>query len=125
MKGDQKFRPYFTAPELLEIISALKEKPSPARLSISRYLESYSLKITHGIVSPSHTMEPNIEQKLGFSEASKGSQSFTDEECYNLWSKDPSSCTPRIVQQAMDYRYRNSLMTTEEERDYEQAQIHG
>jgi hypothetical protein len=125
MKGDQKFRPYFTAPELLEIITALKEKPSPARLAISRYLESYSLKITHGIVSPSHTMEPSIEQKLGFSEASNGSQSFTDKACYDLWSKDPSGCTPRMIQQAVDYRYRNNLMTTEEEKDYENSQLRG
>lgn len=123
MRGAQKYRPYFTAPELSEIIASLKENPTPKRLAISRYLESYSLKITHGVISPAHTLDPTIEQKLGFAAEPKHAHGeFTEEELYKLWRENPAILTPPGLARVLDYRYRSDLMTPEEEKAYEQAQ---
>lgn len=120
--GNQKFRPYFTSPELSEIISCLKENPSQARLSISRYLESYLLKINHGVISPSHTLEPTLEQKLGFAQISEPIHAI-DKAAYEKHVSNPSSCTPQEIAEALDYKYRSNLMTPEEEKEYEQRNI--
>lgn len=123
MKGAQKYRPYFTAPELSEIIASLKENPTHNRLAISRYLESFAIKITHGVISASHTLEPTIEQKLGFAPAPAMPEgNKTEEELFYIWCKDPSSLTPGNLARVLDYRYRSNLMTPEEEKAYEQAQ---
>lgn len=120
MRGAQKYRPYFTAPELSEIIASLKENPTPNRLAISRYLESFNLKITHGVISASHTLEPSIEQKLGFSESPK--DEMTEEQLYRIWQATPTLLNPSEIAKVLDYRYRNNLMTPEEEKAYESAQ---
>ena len=120
MKGAQKYRPYFTAPELSEIIASLKENPTPNRLAISRYLESFNLKITHGVISPSHTLEPTIEQKLGF--ASPTPAGMTDYELFVQWKNNPNSLNARELSIILDYRYRSNLMTSEEEKAYELSQ---
>ena len=121
MRGAQKYRPYFTAPELSEIIASLKENPTPNRLAISRYLESFNLKITHGVISPSHTLEPSIEQKLGFaSEPTFGE--MTDEKLFNIWKSNPTLLNALEIAKVLDYRYRTNLMTPEEEKTYESAQ---
>jgi hypothetical protein len=121
MRGAQKYRPYFTAPELSEIIASLKESPTPNRLAISRYLESFNLKITHGVISPSHTLEPSIEQKLGFAPATQTAE-FSDVDLFNIWRCDPTLLKPYEIAKVLDYRYRNNLMTTEEEKAYETSQ---
>lgn len=123
MRGAQKYRPYFTAPELLEIIASLKENPTPNRLAISRYLESFNLKITHGVISASHTLEPSIEQKLGFAPAPAApEENRTEQELFYIWKNDPTLLTPPELARVLDYRYRNDLMTPEEEKAYESAQ---
>jgi len=122
VKGAQKYRPYFTAPELSEIIASLKEKPTPNRLAISRYLESFNLKITHGVISPSHTLEPSIEQKLGFASTVR---ELSDEELYQNWKASPTLLNPSEIARVLDYRYRSNLMTPEEEKAYESAQTGG
>lgn len=124
MRGAQKYRPYFTAPELSEIIASLKENPTPNRLAISRYLESFNLKITHGVISPSHTLEPTIEQKLGFAPASQ-IEEFSEEELHKIWQENPRTMSPPGLSRVLDYRYRFNLMTPEEEKAYESAQTGG
>jgi len=121
MRGAQKYRPYFTAPELSEIIASLKENPTPNRLAISRYLESFNLKITHGVISASHTLEPSIEQKLGFAPVSDN-EDVPDSFLFNLWRRAPATMNPKQIERVLDYRYRNNLMTPEEEKAYESAQ---
>lgn len=122
--SSQKFRPYFTREELLEIISALKSSPTPRRLTLCQYLEIYLVKINHGIIKPSHTLEPSLESKLGFSEQSSGvpiSHELTGEMAYNKHLINPLNCTPKEIAEAMDWRYRNDLMSPDEEKAYEQA----
>lgn len=120
MRGAQKYRPYFTAPELLEIIASLKENPTPNRLAISRYLESFNLKINHGVISAAHTLEPSIEQKLGFAAPTLGE--MTDEKLFNIWKNNPTLLNALEIARVLDYRYRSDLMTPEEEKAYESAQ---
>jgi hypothetical protein len=121
MRGAQKYRPYFTAPELSEIIASLKENPTPNRLAISRYLESFNLKITHGVISPSHTLEPSIEQKLGFAPDSQ-IELPSEEKLFSIWKASPTLLNPSEIARVLDYRYRNNLMTPEEEKAYEISQ---
>ena len=123
MRGAQKYRPYFTALELSEIIASLKENPTPKRLAISRYLESFNLKITHGVISAAHTLEPSIEQKLGFAPAPAAPEEHrTEQELFYIWKNDPTLLTPPELARVLDYRYRSDLMTPEEEKAYESAQ---
>lgn len=123
IKGAQKFRPYFTASELQEIITCLKTFPTPARLAISKYLETYSLKISHGVISAAHTLEPTIEQKLGFAESAPTGPGLKGEAAFEKYTSYPASCTPAELAEVLDYRYRNNLMDSSEEYQYEQAQI--
>ena len=125
----QKFRPYFTASELLEIISALKAAPTHKRLVLVQYLEGFLLKINHGIVSPAHTNQPSLEDKLGFTVQDITDlpvpvpHNLTGEAAYQKWLANPVSATPKEIGEAMDWRYRNNLMSPDEEKDYEQLQL--
>ncbi len=122
--SNQKFRPYFTAAELQEIINCLKSHPTPRRLTICQYLESFLLKINHGIISPAHTTAPSLEQKLGFPDPNQPipvSHNLTGEAAYNKWFLDPKSATPKEIAEAMNWRYLNDLMSPEEEAEYERT----
>lgn len=119
MRGEQKFRPYFSASELTEVITALKESPSPKRLGIIRYLETYAIKIERGVISPAHTNDPSIEQKLGFEPATDIAP--LEEETLYTWMCDPTKkLSPKQLKIAMDYAYRNNLLSSEQEVEYEQ-----
>ena len=125
----EKFRPYFTAEELQEIILCLKSHPNPRRLTIARYLESFALKIKHGIISPSHTLQPTQAERLGFHEITIQSagvpidHNLTGEAAYQKWLVDPAKATPKEIAEAMDWMYRNNLMSPQQESDYEQSQL--
>jgi hypothetical protein len=120
MKGNSKYRPYFTASELLEVIGALKEHPTPSRLALIRYLEGFSIKITTGVQSPNLTLAPSLEQKLEFvPRQEQEDESFI----YSKWRNHPKICTPRELKTAMDYAYRNDLLTPKEEEEYEHSQL--
>ena len=127
----EKFRPYLTADELQEILICLKTHPTPARLSIVRYLESFNLKIKHGLVSSAHTLQPSQAEKLGFHELTISTPSpaqdinLKGEAAFKKWQKSPESCTPKEIEESLDWRYRNNLMSQQEEQEYEQAQIFG
>jgi hypothetical protein len=122
----EKYRPYFTAEELSEIVLCLKSHPNPRRLTIVRYLEGFMLKINHGVISSSHTTLPTFEQKLGFTVPSTVvpiDHNLTGEAAYQKWLLDPAKATPKEIAEAMDWMYRNNLMSAEQEKDYEQAQL--
>jgi hypothetical protein len=116
--ASQKFRPYFTADELTEIIVCLKSSPSTRRIQLAQYLEGFLIKINHGVISPAHTTRPSIEQKLGFTPI-PASHHLTGEAAYEKWLINPLSATPKEIQEAQDWRYRNDLMSPDEEREYE------
>ena len=117
-----KYRPYFTRDELLEIISTLKSHPSPRRLQICKYLEGFMLKITHGVIQSAHTPQPTAEEKLGFAPIPV-SHEVTGEAAYQKWLLDPAKATPKEIEEAMDWRYRNNLMSPTEEAEYESSQL--
>jgi len=124
MSSEQKFRPYFTSSELLEIISALKSAPTPRRMTLVRYLESFLLKINHGIISPSHITAPSLESRLGMDDSPVPiSPALTGEAAYQKWLSNPVKATPHEISAALEWRYLNDMMSPEEESEYERAQM--
>jgi hypothetical protein len=122
----EKYRPYFTALELTEIITALKSAPTPSRVALIRYLEGFALKISHGVISSAHTLEPSMAEKLeldvSHTEAINSLQSKRFN-AYRKWRDHPAQCTPWEIDQAMVYRYENDLMAPEEESEYEMSML--
>lgn len=117
-----KYRPYFTVPELEELIGALKSAPNPRRLQIARYLEGFILQIKLGVRKENHTLQPSMEQKLGFDEGVPLSHAITGEAAYNKWITSPSSCTIKEIEEAMTWAYTNDKLTPEQEREFEESQ---
>jgi hypothetical protein len=123
-----KYRPYFTSEEMLEIIFSLKQSPSPTRLKIIQYLESFSLKITHGIIEPSHINKPSLAESLGFSDSlpiKQISPNERRENAYHKWLHRPTQCTPAELKDVNEYRYANHLFTPEEQVSFEKSVILG
>lgn len=118
LPSNHKFRPYFTVAELLEIVAALKQNPTPNRMGIIRYLEGYILKINHSQITPQHTLSPTLAQKLGFSD--EPSVDMTGEAAYQKQLINPTHCTPKEIAAAMEYRYTHNLMSLDEVKKYEQ-----
>ena len=117
----QKYRPYFTAEEILEIISALKQSPTPRRLQLIRYLETFKIKIEAGVLTAAHTTLPTIAEKLELDPPTIPNKEVVGEAAYQKQLINPKSCTPHEISAAMEYRYLNNLMSLEEQREYEQT----
>lgn len=121
----KSYRPYFTLHELREIILCLKSHPTPSRLSLVQKLESFCLKINHGVIS--HQYEPSprktILDKLELSDPAPVpiSTEITGEAAYQKHLADPFHCTPKEIQAAMEYRYTHSLMSPQQESEYESS----
>lgn len=119
----KQYRPYFTLPELKEIILCLKSHPSPQRMCLVQKLESFCLKINHGIISPQYEPSPKktiLERlELDDSKPLPISTEITGEAAYQKHLIDPFHCTPKEIEAAMEYRYTNDLMSPEEEEQYE------
>ena len=129
-----KYRPYFSASELLEIINALKQSPTPSRIRLIQYLETFSIKINHGIISSNYTPNPvpSLEEKLGFDDLLPSSQQeeikdnnsgkdflkesfkLTPKEArklaYSRWVENPINVTAKEIHLVNEYRYENGLM---------------
>lgn len=117
-----KYRPYFSADELQELILSLKESPNPRRLQLIQYLESFRLKIEHGVISAQMTLAPSMIDRLELA-ASGGTDamSVASEKLYNQWKLAPATLTPSQISDVLQYRWENSLMTPTEQDQYEQA----
>lgn len=119
--GEQKFRPYFTAAELLLIIRTLKSAPAPA-LGLIRYLETFSIKIERGVVAPQITLQESLESRLGLSTVPAPAESTFD--LVNVWQFRPDlrpSFTPAQLETIQAHRYERGLMSPEEESEYEKS----
>jgi hypothetical protein len=117
-----KYRPYFTAGELSEIVLCLKSHPTPRRMTIAQYLEGFILKIQHGVISPNHLSKPSMEQKLGITPIPI-SHEITGEAAYQKFLINPGKCTPKEIEEAQEWRYVNQLMSPEEQEQYELAMM--
>jgi hypothetical protein len=121
----KKFRPYFTSQELSIIISCLKKNPTPETLAISKYLETFNIKINTGIIQSQLTLAPTMEEKLGFIDTQDDDINNPNRlpalrlAAYLKWQRDPKSVTILELSRVMQYRYENDLMTQEEEIEYE------
>jgi hypothetical protein len=120
-----KFRPYFTASELEEVIRCVKAGSTNMTLLI--YLESFNLKIKHSVIAPAHIPAPSIEYRLGLESSSPSdtlSATINQSLINTLHSKFitvPDSLTPSELAIVHKYRYENDLMSPTEEAGYEQS----
>ena len=114
-----KYRPYFTASELSEVIRCVKL--SSQNISLLRYLESYALKISHGVITESITLQPTLADSLELDSPSPSLDSKRFQ-AYTKWSQAPESCTPLEIELTHLYRFENDLMSPEEESIYLQSQ---
>ena len=117
-----KYRPYFTASELGEVIRCVKL--SSQNISLLRYLESYALKISHGVIAESITLQPTLVDSLELDSPSPSDSSLESKraKAYAKWLSSPESCTPLEIELAHLYRFENDLMSPEEESIYLQSQ---
>ena len=118
-----KYRPYFTASELSEVIRCVKL--SSQNISLLRYLESYALKISHGVIAESITLQPTLADSLELDSPISPLNSSLESKrskAYAKWLSSPESCTPLEIELAHLYRFENDLMSPEEESIYLQSQ---
>ncbi len=120
----KQFRPYFTYPELQEIVTCLKENPTPARISLLRKLGFFIAKIQNEAVSPQYIPTPRktLADKLELSDPPTPPPPPPNPGVlYDKFLTNPSSCTPSELSIIMEYRYTNNLMNQTEESEYEQT----
>lgn len=119
----KQFRPYFTYPELQEIVTCLKENPTPARISLLRKLGFFIAKIQNEVVSPQYTPKPRktLADKLELSDPPSQIPPINPGILYDKFLNNPSSCTPSELSIITEYRYTNNLMNSTEESEYEQT----
>ena len=119
----KSYRPYFTLPELREIITCLKSHPTPSRLSLVRKLGFFIAKIEHEAVSPQYISNPRptLAQRLELEESSSPNQELIGEAAYQKHLSSPSSCTPKEIAASMEYMYTHGLMDQSQELAYESS----
>ena len=119
-----KYRPYFTASELGEVIRCVKV--SSQNISLLRDLESYALKISHGVITESITLQPTLADSLELdspdSPSTDSSLESKRSKAYAKWLSSPQTCTPLEIELTHLYRFENDLMSPEEESIYLQSQ---
>lgn len=119
----KSYRPYFTLPELQEIITCLKSHPTPARLSLVRRLGFFISKIENEAVSPQYIYNPRptLAQILELEESTPENTEIIGEAAYQKHLSSPNSCTPKEIAASMEYMYTHNLMSPQQEREYEVA----
>lgn len=119
----QKYRPYFTAAELSEIIRCVKT--SSTNQSLLAYLEAFALKIDRGLLQSQLTLQPSMEQRLGMAPSSTNSLAPTPTELYQQWKTDPTKLIPVQLAIVHTYRWENGFMSDEESARFEQSMLDG
>lgn len=116
-----KFRPYFTPDELSYLITLCKQAIPPNE-SMIRYLESFALKIKHGVIDPQITLKGSKIDQLREALDLEGQEAYRKQSLleyqsrsYVKWQSDPESCTPGELTAAHAFRIANGLLSTEEE----------
>lgn len=120
----KKYRPYFSTEELSLVISVLKQHSTPQSLALSRYLETFNIKISSGLIQSQLTLAPTMEDKLGFTDTQNADIANANRlpslrlAAFLKWQRDPSSVTILELSRVMEYRYENDLMSPAEEESY-------
>lgn len=118
-----KYRPYFRATQVDELIRCLKI--SSPDIELLRYLETFRAKISFDAISKTiQTPRATISDRLELS----GKMVIIDvgpskQNCYDRWLAFPEHLTLAELEKAHMHRYENDLMTPEEEADFESRQI--
>ena len=123
-----KYRPHLTITELEEIERCLKI--SSQSLSLIKSISLLAIKARSGVITPSYkTTGPSAqsyESRLGFTNEStvKFLDSLKDlrKVAWEKYSNSPESCTLQEIARAHMYRYENDLMSSEEEKRYENSE---
>ena len=115
----KNYRPYFTVEELTEVTRCVSVSSSNTKLI--GYLKLFLSKIDNEQVSPQYTNAPSIEDKLELTTPAFAPKDLKAqrEDAYNKWLSSPASCSIQEHTRAQMYRYENDLMTSEEEKEYE------
>jgi hypothetical protein len=114
----QKYRPYFTLPELGVLISSLEKTGDSLPLLV--YLRNFRDKISVGAVQSQITLAPSMASKLGLDDSPVGTNhQFARKLAYKKWIENPSRLSVYELESAQAYRYENDLMSPEEEKEYE------
>lgn len=127
--SEQKFRPYFTAVELTEIIRCVKT--ASTNIHLLNYLESFAIKIDRGIMSPQLTTSPtmSLESKLGLGgstmSALPGPSAPTIHELFAIYKSNPEYLSPPQLAAVHTYRWESGLMDEEECSRFESALFDG
>lgn len=123
--AEKKYRPYFTLPELKEILDACKFSGSPKLIPSIKYLETYILGINSGLRQPNHTLKPSLGDMI----SGKQDSSYTGRPISTLMilysDSGYSGMTLPEISATQEYRFDNDLMSPEEELHYSQTLLKG
>lgn len=115
----KKYRPYFTIPEIEEIVTCLKHSPSPRRLQIAKYLESFIFQIRLGVRKENHTLAPTLIERLELETPVPAPHEVSGEAAYQKWVISPKDCTAHEISVAMEWAYLNDKLTPQQEVEFE------
>jgi hypothetical protein len=128
MIKNKKYRPYLTLSELKTISAALRISAA-SNLGLIRYIDVFISQCDAGLREPNYTTNPTpgILEKLGFSPTSNsqsGSLAIPPgirpiSELMQTFKIASANLTFAELQAVQEYRYANSLMSPEEEVEYE------
>lgn len=125
-----KYRPYFSAAELAEIIRCVKA--ASTSLPLITYLETFAMKIERSVITPQLSLQPSLEQKLGMSvgggshiPALPGPNPPTAAELFAIWKSNPEYLHPKQLAAVHQYRWEAGLMDSEEAERYEDSVLSG
>lgn len=114
-----KYRPYFSAAELTEIIRCVKA--ASTNLPLITYLESFAMKIERSVITPQLTTQPSLADKLGMTveggshmPALPGPNPPTVPELFAIWKSNPEYLHPAQLAAVHQYRWEQGLMDAEE-----------
>lgn len=124
----KKYRPYFSEQELSYLIT-LAKSAIPPNIPLIQYLESFSLKISHGLVSsqlsPKGTKSAQLASLIDSPTAAQESQTLQEKQqaAYTKQLSQPASLTPEETSLAFAYRISKGLLTPEEEAQINQSMM--
>lgn len=124
-----KYRPVLTASQILHLLSLCKSNLNQSSLECIAVLAPFEFKIRNGLISPAYTPQPipTLAQSMGFDDPPTESipsirKSTTHiESLYEMWRTTPSTLSLEQLKEVQAYRYKNNLMSPEQEQEYETA----
>ena len=123
----KKYRPYLTLPELQEIASTLKLSSSP-NPHLIKFISNFIDEIILSERKPCLTIKPSFASTLELDENQSAHPTnpsqilgkIDQKTAYLKWTKNPFACSPSELQASQEYRYVNTLMSLEEEKQFEE-----